>query len=297
MSEAATFCGRQLIAGRWVAASGKTFAACSPLTGEVLSGVFHHATVEEIDRAFEVAAAAHLTTRNLPPERWADFLEAIGRQIMALGQVLLDRAGAETALPVETRLVAERARTVNQLKLFAALTRESSWVDAVIDRPDPARRPLPKPDVRRMLRAIGPVAVFGPCNFPLAFGVCGGDTTSALAAGNPVVVKGHSNYPGTNELMARAVAAALKDTGMPAGLFSLLHGAGPEIGTAVVKHPTCQAVGFTGSEKVGRELLSAALSRPRPIAVYAEMGSLNPLVVLPGAVRERAEEIAAGLAG
>jgi len=297
MTEAAPPCGKHLIDGDWVAASTATFHAVNPATGAPLPGAFHHATSEEIDRAFTVASFAHLATRSLPRERWAEFLERIADEIVALGPELLERAEAETALPAATRLTGERARTVNQLKLFASHVREGSWVDAVIDRSDPGRKPLPKPDVRRMLRPIGPVVVLAPCNFPLAFGICGGDTASALAAGNPVLVKGHSNYPGTNELVARAVQTALAATNMPAGLFTLLCGPGPEVALPMVKHPASRAVGFTGSLATGRALLEAATLREHPIPVYAEMGSLNPVVILPRALRARADAIADGLAG
>jgi NADP-dependent aldehyde dehydrogenase len=169
-------------------------------------------------------------------------------------------------------------------------------VDAVIDTADPNRQPLPKPDVRRMLRPLGPVVVFGAGNFPFAFGACGGDTASALAAGNPVIVKAHSGHPGTNELFAHAAVAALKACDLPAGLFGLLQGPGSTVGQALVKHPAARAVGFTGSQRAGRLLFDLAAARPVPIPVYAEMGSLNPVVVLPGALAERSEKIAAGLA-
>ena len=296
MEERPLLCGKNLIGGEWMAAAAKTLTATNPSTGETLPGAFRQATCEEVDRAFELALAAHEETRDLPRERWAELLEQISIEIVALGSALLERAEAETALPAATRLAGERARTVNQLKLFATLVREGSWVDAVIDPPDPERKPLPRPDVRRMLRPIGPVVVMTTCNFPLAFGICGGDTGSALAAGNPVLVKGHSNYPGTNELVARAVRAALEETKLPMGLFSLLHGPGSDTGMAMVQHPACRAVGFTGALATGRALLGAAMSRERPIPVYAEMGSLNPVVILPGAIRDRADAIAEGLA-
>src|SRR5499427_6959579 len=179
--------------------------------------------------------------------------------------------------------------------MFADLIREGSWVDARIDTPLPDRRPIPKPDLRRMLVPVGPVAVFGSSNFPLAFSVAGGDTASALAAGCPVVVKAHPAHPGTSEMVARAIASAVAATGMPAGVFSMLHGVGHEVGLGLVKHPLTRAVGFTGSLRGGRALFDAAASRPDPIPVYAEMGSVNPVFVLPGALRERAEAIAEGL--
>jgi NADP-dependent aldehyde dehydrogenase len=179
--------------------------------------------------------------------------------------------------------------------MFADLIREGSWVDARIDRAIPDRQPLPKPDIRRMLIPIGPVVVFGASNFPLAFSVAGGDTASAMAAGCPVILKAHPAHPGTSELVARAIVKAAAEAEMPAGVFSMLYDAGHEIGVALVKHPLTRAVGFTGSLRGGRALFDAAASRPDPIPVYAEMGSVNPVFILPGALRERAEAIAEGL--
>ena len=207
---------------------------------------------------------------------------------------LIDAAQVETALPRE-RLVAERARTVGQLRMFANVVREGSWVNARIDRAIPDRTPLPKPDIRRMLIPIGPVAVFGASNFPLAFSVAGGDTASALAAGCPVVVKGHPAHPATSELAARAIVNAVASTGMPPGVFSLLQSTRNDIAVALVRHPRTKAVGFTGSLRAGRALFDAAASRPDPIPVYAEMGSVNPVFLLPEALAARGDAIAAGL--
>ncbi|HWB54401.1 MAG TPA: aldehyde dehydrogenase (NADP(+)), partial [Tepidisphaeraceae bacterium] len=198
------------------------------------------------------------------------------------------------ALP-RPRVTGERGRTVNQMKMFAAIVREGSWVDAAIDTADPNRQPAPKPDLRRMYRPRGPVAVFGASNFPLAYGVCGGDTASALAAGNSVVAKGHPSHPGTNELFAAAVLEALKSLKLPLGLFNIVQGPANELGAAMVNHPFAEAVGFTGSLRGGRALFDLAAKRPRPIPVYAEMGSVNPILLLPGALKENAEKIASGL--
>ena len=211
-------------------------------------------------------------------------LLAIREEILALGDVLVERAVKESGLDT-ARLTGERDRTTNQLKLFADIVKEGSWVDARMDTPLPDRKPLPRPDIRRMLRPIGPVAVFGASNFPLAFSVAGGDTASAFAAGNPVVVKGHPAHPGTSELVAAAIVKAVKSQGLPEGTFSLLHGTSPEVSLAVVKHPETRAVAFTGSEKAGRALFDAAAQRPNPIPVYAEMGSTNPFFVLPSAIQ------------
>jgi NADP-dependent aldehyde dehydrogenase len=180
--------------------------------------------------------------------------------------------------------------------MFAQIVREGSWVEAVIDRGDPNRQPLPKPDLRRMLVPRGPVAVFGASNFPFAFGACGGDTASAVAGGNPVVVKGHPSHPGTNELFARAVGAALEQCKLPTGLFALLQGRRHELSAWLVKHPHTQAVGFTGSQRAGRALFDLASQRESPIPVFAEMGSVNPVVILPAAMRERSDQIAKELA-
>ena len=206
---------------------------------------------------------------------------------------LVDRSHLETALP-RPRLTGEVTRTSNQLRLFAAAAEEGSWVMARIDTADPARTP-PKPDIRSMLRPLGPVAVFGASNFPIAFSVAGGDTASALAAGNPVIVKAHPAHPGTSELAGRVVARAVESCGFPAGTFSLLFDAGTRVGSALVRHPLMRAVGFTGSFKGGRALMDLAAARPQPIPVYAEMGSTNPVFLLPRALRERGESLAAGL--
>jgi alpha-ketoglutaric semialdehyde dehydrogenase len=256
---------------------------------------FEEATEQHIDLAFEVAAKAFAQFRQISAERRAQFLERIGLEIEALGDHLLVTASTETGLPIAERLQGERARTVNQLRMFAALIREGSWVDARIDRAMPERKPVPKPDIRRMLIPLGPVAVFSASNFPLAFSVAGGDTASALAAGCPVVVKAHPAHPATSELVSRAIANAVGETGMPAAIFSLLHSTRNDIAIALVKHPFATAVGFTGSLRAGRALFNAVASRPDPIPVYAEMGSTNPVFVLPGAMRERGEAIAQGM--
>ena len=213
---------------------------------------------------------------------------------MAMGENLISLCQQETGLP-EGRLIGERGRTVNQLKLFAELLREGSWVDARIDTAIPDRTPIPKPDVRQLQIPIGPVGIFGASNFPLAFSVAGGDTASALAAGCSVVVKGHPAHPATSEIVGQAIINAVKKTGMPEGVFSLIQGPSVEVGKAIVRHPLIKAVGFTGSFRGGKALFDEAVSRPEPIPVYAEMGSTNPVFVLPGALAERKEKIAEGL--
>jgi NADP-dependent aldehyde dehydrogenase len=257
---------------------------------------FKEATIAGVNQVFEAAEAAFDEYRGLPAERRAVFLEAIAEEIEALGDELLSVASSETALPIAERLMGERSRTVNQLKLFAALIREGSWVSARIDLAIPDRKPAPKPDIRRMLIPIGPVAVFSASNFPLAFSVAGGDTASALAAGCPVVLKAHPAHPATSELTAAAIVRAAKKTGMPDGVFSLLQSSRNEIAIEVVRHPLAKAVAFTGSLRAGRALFDAASRRPDPIPVYAEMGSSNPVFLLPGALKERGDAIAQGMA-
>ncbi len=247
---------------------------------------------KQLEKVAEIAAGY----RSPGPEVLSTFLERIGEEIIAVGEKLISICAEETALSVD-RLVGERARTVNQLKMFANLVREGSWVDARIDTALPERKPIPKPDLRRILIPLGPVAVFGASNFPLAFSVAGGDTASALAAGCPVVVKPHPGHPRTSSLTAAAVLKAAEDCQMPAGAFAIIEENSVEIGLELVRHPSIKAVGFTGSTRAGRALFEAANSRPDPIPVFAEMGSLNPLFVLPGALENRGETIATGLAG
>ena len=232
--------------------------------------------------------------RAAPAETRARLLEEIAAEIVALGDDLLATADAETGLGLP-RLQGERARTVGQLRLFAAVVREGSWVDARIDTRDAARTP-PKPDLRRMLVPVGPVVVFAASNFPFAFSVAGGDTASALAAGCPVVLRAHPAHPATSELVGAAVNAAVARVGLPAGVFSLVVGDGHALGLALVRHPLARAVAFTGSLRGGRALFDAAAARPEPIPVYAEMGSTNPVFILPGALAERGAALGAMLA-
>jgi len=284
--------GKSIIAGETIS-SGVILQRHFTARGELAR--FEEANEEHIHLAFQAAAKAAQEFHQLAPELRAAFLERIGGELESLGDELLSTANIETALPIADRLAGERARTINQLKMFAALIREGSWVDARIDRAVPDRKPVPKPDIRRMLIPLGPVAVFGASNFPLAFSVAGGDTASALAAGCPVVVKAHPAHPATSELAARAVAKAAKDSGMPTGVFSMLQSSRNEISLAVVKHRLARAVAFTGSFRAGRALFDAAASRRDPIPVYAEMGSVNPVFILPGALKERTNGIAQGM--
>ncbi|MCG8475348.1 MAG: aldehyde dehydrogenase (NADP(+)) [Cytophagales bacterium] len=258
-------------------------------------------TVEDPDflrvhELMELSWQAFQTYRNVPAVRRAMFLEAIGEEIIALGDELLRTAMKETGLP-EGRIFGERGRTVGQLKLFADLIREGSWCEAVIDTSDSERKPVPKADIRKILRPLGPVAVFGAGNFPLAFSVAGGDTASALAGGNTVVVKAHEGHPQTSELVAGAIERAAEQAGMPKGVLLMAQASGKKAGQAIVKHPLCQAVGFTGSEQAGRILFDLAASREHPIPFFAEMGSVNPVLILPQALERRAEELAGMYAG
>jgi NADP-dependent aldehyde dehydrogenase len=285
--------GKNFITGELSSASNGIFRSVDPARQSELPPDFYEASVAEIDRALEGGAQAHENYRAQSPEKIACFLERIGEEIIGLGDALLRRAELETALPA-ARLTGERARTVNQLKMFAELVREGSWVEASIDRAQPERKPLAKPDLRRKLISIGPVAVFGASNFPLAFSVAGGDTASALAAGNPVVVKAHPAHPGTSELVASAIKRAVETSGLPAGVFSMLHGRSHEVSLRVVRHSATKAVAFTGSLQGGRTLFNAAGARPEPVPVYAEMGSTNPIFVLPDALKKNAASIAEG---
>ncbi len=294
MSTSPSLHGFSLIAGERGAPGGRTFRAVNPAGGAALGPDFHEASLAEADRALELARKAQTPFAECAGETRAALLEAIAGGLEELGEALITRAGAETGLPA-ARLTGERARTCAQLRLFAALVREGSWVDARLDPALPERRPLPRPDVRRVLRPVGPVVVFGSSNFPLAFSTAGGDTASALAAGCPVVVKAHRAHPGTAELVGGVVARAVAAQGLPPGVFSQLHGEGATLGVALVRHPAAAAVGFTGSQAAGRALHEAAAARARPIPVFAEMSSLNPVFLLPGALRERGTEIAAGL--
>jgi NADP-dependent aldehyde dehydrogenase len=286
--------GKIIVAGSLRETSGGASAAVSPITGSELPTEFCQATTEDVRDSGEAAIEAWRAFRKKTKAERARFLETIADNIEALGDELIERCHLESGLP-HARLIGERGRTCNQLRLFANVILEGSWVDARITTALPDRAPAPRPDIRRMLVSLGPVAVFGASNFPLAFSVAGGDTASALAAGCPVVVKAHESHPGTSELVGMAIARAAEATGMPAGVFSLLHGDGKSIGIALVEHPVICAVGFTGSYGAGRAIFEAASQRPRPVPVYAEMGSINPVFVLPEAAKERAEEIARGL--
>jgi len=286
--------GQHLIAGQRRASGVGLFQGIDATTEAVLSPGFSEASGAEIDAAVAAAVTAFAVFSDTTGEHRAAFLEAIATEIEAIGDPLLQRAHQETGLPLP-RLTGERGRTCGQLRLFASVAREGSWVDARIDPAQPERKPLPRSDLRRMARPLGPIAVFGASNFPLAFSVAGGDTASALATGNPVVVKGHPAHPGTSELVGEAIVRAAATCKLPAGIFSLVQGRTPETSLALVRHPEVVAVTFTGSHTAGRALFDAAATRPQPIPVFAEMSSVNPLFILPGALRESGAGIAEGL--
>src|SRR5450755_484659 len=286
--------GRSLIGFREGSGSGEPLYASDPTTGQHLQPGFIAATKEEVDLAVRLAAEAFAAYSHTPGRARGAFLCAIATKIESIAGEIIERAGRETALP-PARPQCEPARTCAQLRLFAQVAEEGSWVQARIDRPDPDRKPAPKPDIRSMLRPLGPVVVFGASNFPLAFSVAGGDTASAFASGNPVVFKAHPAHPGTSELVGQAIQQSVRECGLPEGVFSLLFDAGPSVGTELLKHPLVKAGAFTGSRTVGRILMDVAASRPEPIPFYAEMSSTNPVFILPGALHERSENIAAGL--
>lgn len=285
----ATITGANLIAGRESARGTETFRSIAPRTGEPGPVEVHSATREETEEALTAAATAFPEFREVAGVRRAALLRGIADALEDIADEVVATADRETGLGAEPRLQGELVRTTGQLRSFARLLQDGWYVEAIIDTETEAH-----PDVRRMLVPIGPVAVFGPANFPLAFGVSGGDTASALAAGCPVIVKGHRSHPETSELCGRAIAAAVEASGLPRGAFSLLQDDGTSVGAALVAHPDVRAVGFTGSLGGGRAILDLAAARPEPIPVYAEMGSLNPLFVTPGALRARGSEIADG---
>ncbi len=287
--------GQSCIAGHWFSPEGSKFQSFNPYNKTSMYQ-FASCGADDIDKAAKAAGKAFQAYRKLDGRTIGVFLNTIADEIEALGDQLLEVCDSETGLGL-VRLTGERGRTCGQLRAFADLTTKGEWVQASIDTALPDRAPVPKPDLRRMMRAIGPVAVFGASNFPFAFSTLGGDTASALAAGNPVIVKGHPAHPATSELFAHAIMNAVEKCGVPKGVFSLLQGMGNELGTGLVKHEVIQAVGFTGSERGGRALMDIAAARPQPIPVFAEMGSINPLFVGPDTLQAQAENIATGLSG
>lgn len=285
--------GLSLLGAKKGAPSGASFHGVNPATGQSLNPAFYSASTEDVNRAASLAEEAFTQYRGTSGKDRGHFLRTIADSIQAITEQLVKRANLETALP-EPRLQGEVARTANQLRLFAEVVEEGSWTSPRIDTALPDRKPLPRPDIRSMLLPLGPVAVFGASNFPLAFSVAGGDTASALAAGNPVIVKAHPAHPGTSELVADAIRESVLACGLHPGLFSLLFDSGIDVGRYLVQHPLIKAVGFTGSLSAGKALMQLAANRPEPIPCYAEMSSANPVFILPGALKQH-EKIAADL--
>ena len=278
--------------GNQLSAKGKTtYKTFNPQLNIENEHVFIEATPDEINDALNLANKAFKDFQSISGTKKAAFLNAIADEILALGEELIQTYCTETGLP-EGRAEGERGRTVFQLRSFADLVQEGSWVEAAIDTAQPDRKPMPKPDLRKMLTPLGPVVVFGASNFPLAYSTAGGDTAAALAAGCPVIVKSHPMHAGTGELVASAIVKAGQKTGMPEGVFSNLNSSGISVGEHLVKHPHVKAVGFTGSITGGRALYNLAAQRDEPIPVFAEMGSINPVVILPEAMTSRKASIA-----
>ena len=288
--------GKNYIGNTLVAGGSVSFQTFNPKLNLPNSKVHYEATDEEINRAVELASEAFKQFRSIGGKEKAAFLNAIADEILALDKELIDTYCAETGLP-EGRAMGERGRTVSQLRSFADLVEQGGWVEATIDTAIPDRAPVPKPDLRKMLIPLGPVVVFGASNFPLAYSTAGGDTAAALAAGCPVIVKSHPMHAGTGELVASAIVKAAKATDMPDGVFSNLNSKGIEVGVTLVQHPGVKAVGFTGSIRGGRALFDLAASREEPIPVFAEMGSINPVVLMADALRDRGAAIATQYAG
>ena len=284
--------GKHLIAGLWVA--GETTFTSSPATGAAQT--FSVGTPAHVDAAALAAEAAFPSYSALGRDQRAAFLDRIADEIEARGAEITAIGTSETGLPA-ARLEGERGRTTGQLRLFASHIREGNYLDRRHSPAQPDRKPAPRPDIKMVQRPIGPVAVFGASNFPLAFSVAGGDTASALAAGCPVVVKGHSAHPGTSEIVGQAVDAAIRALGLHPGVFSLVQGGSRDVGEALVQHPLIKAVGFTGSLGGGRALFDLCARRPEPIPFFGELGSVNPMFLLPAAVAARGEAIATGWAG
>ncbi|CAM1342501.1 aldehyde dehydrogenase (NADP(+)) [Tenacibaculum aestuarii] len=283
--------GKNYIGSQLVASGNKTYKTFNPESNQENEHIFTEATQEEINNAVDLASKAFKEYRTLSGKRKAEFLNAIADEILALDNELIQTYCSESGLP-EGRAKGERGRTVFQLRSFADLVEEGSWIEATIDTAIPDREPSPKSDLRKMNIPLGPVVVFGASNFPLAYSTAGGDTAAALAAGCPVIVKSHPMHAGTGELIASAIIKAAEKTEMPNGVFSNINSSGIEVGQQLVAHPKVKAVGFTGSIRGGRALLDLAAKREEPIPVFAEMGSINPVIMLPKALQNRAENLA-----
>lgn len=288
--------GKNIIGNKLSNKGSKIFKTFDPKENTKTEWTFYEATTHEINEAVDLAATAYKEYKEVSGKLKAEFLNTIADEIEALGNELITTYCKESGLP-EGRAIGERGRTMGQLRSFATLLQEGSWVKAVIEKGQPNRAPMPKSDIRKMLYPIGPVVVFGASNFPLAFSTAGGDTASALAAGCPVIVKSHPMHAGTGELVSSAIIKAAEKTGMPNGVFSNLNSSGIEVGQELVKHPKVKAVGFTGSLKGGMALYKLANQRKEPIPVFAEMGSINPVVIFPSALENESDAWATKYAG
>ncbi|WP_029116834.1 aldehyde dehydrogenase (NADP(+)) [Mycobacterium sp. URHB0044] len=296
IADATQLTGQMIIAGALVTGTGDEIRGFDPAAGTAVEPPYRYGDASHVDAACAAAAEAFPGYRATTSEQRASFLEAIATNLEAIKPALVARAVTESGLP-EGRITGEVGRTTGQLRMFADVLREGSWTGARIDPAQPDRTPLPRPDIRQRAIPLGPVAVFGASNFPLAFSVAGGDTASALAAGCPVVVKAHDAHPGTSELVGRAITDAVSAAGLPKGTFSLLFGSGPGLGGALVTDPRIKAVGFTGSRSGGTALVAAAAGRPEPIPVYAEMSSINPVFLLGGALASRGADLGRAFVG
>ncbi|ADU72839.1 aldehyde dehydrogenase (NADP(+)) [Pantoea sp. At-9b] len=281
--------GKNYIGGERSSQHAPELCSVDAHSGEALPYRFSQASHQEAEQACLAAERAFAPYQALPSEQRASFLDAIADELDALNDDFIHLVMRETALP-EGRIRGERARTSGQMRLFASVLRRGDYLGVRIDTALPDRQPLARPDLRQLKVGVGPVAVFGASNFPLAFSTAGGDTAAALAAGCPVVVKAHSGHMATAECVADAIMRAAEKTAMPAGVFNMIYGG--SIGQVLVRHPAIQAVGFTGSLKGGRALCDIAAARPQPIPVFAEMSSINPMILLPGALAVRSERIA-----
>ena len=288
--------GKNYIGNNLSSEGNITFKTFNPKTNTQNNTLFVEASGEEINKAVELASDAFIEFKNISGNKKSNFLNAIADEILVLGETLIQIYCSETGLP-EGRAIGERGRTIFQLRSFAELVKEGSWVEATIDTAIPDREPIPKTDLRKMLRPLGPVVVFGASNFPLAYSTAGGDTAAALAAGCPVIVKSHPMHAGTGELVASAIVKAVIKTGMPNGVFSNLNSSGIKVGVDLVNNPQVKAVGFTGSINAGRALFDLANQRKEPIPVFAEMGSINPVILLPQAANSRGKYLAEIYAG
>jgi 2,5-dioxopentanoate dehydrogenase len=288
--------GKNVIGFDLSAEGSVTFQTFSPGTLQQLPEKFVQATPTEMENAVAKSISAYTIYKRKSGKERAAFLRTIADEIELLGTPLIERACAESGLP-EGRITGERGRTVNQLRLFASVLEDGSWVEASVDLAQPERKPMTRPDIRKMLQPVGPVVVFTASNFPLAFSTAGGDTASALAAGNPVIVKAHPYHAGTNELVAGAIIRAAQKTGMPDGVFSSLNAIDFSVGQGLVIHPEVKSVAFTGSFTGGKSLFELAQKRQIPIPVFAEMGSVNPVILLPEKIKENPSSLAAIISG